>query len=75
MAGGLMYLKGAVVAYERHHPGICLEGLRKTKKKLHQKSLAQIRTRHLLNTRLDHYRYTTLLGEKHVAQQISYFGV
>jgi hypothetical protein len=56
--------KGAVVPQSRYCPYICLEGLRKTSVP------AGIRTKPLLNTSLESYRYTSLLAGNNFRTQI-----
>jgi hypothetical protein len=56
--------KGVVMAYSRYYPGICLVRMSKTTKAsgLIASVPAEIQTNHFLNTSLDQYHYTSMLG-------------
>jgi hypothetical protein len=57
--------KETAMAYSRYYPGICLEGLKKTAKNFNRlaDAPAEVRTKHLRNTRLKSYRHANPLGD------------
>jgi hypothetical protein len=54
----------AVVAHSTYYLGIFLEGLKKSTKILRISGVTvEIRSQHIMNTSLELYRYTSLVGD------------